>query len=105
MIFIKQIWKCDNECSKKENTIEKLERTIQHHSERRGKKKRSGTSEEVTIDPTWRMEQRVEENIMTNTHSYSCGTLRNTIHKCSYIKQNSQHNNNIQNSESHPQIK
>ena len=51
------------------------------------------------------MEQRVEENIMTNTHSYSCGTLRNTIHKCSYIKQNSQHNNNIQNSESHPQIK
>ena len=105
MIFIKQIWKCDNECSEKEITIEKLERTIQHHSERRGKKKRSGTSEEVTIDPTWRMEQRVEENIMTNTHSYSCGTLRNTIHKCSYIKQNSQHNNNIQNSESHPQIK
>ena len=40
MIFIKQIWKCDNECSEKENTIEKLERTIQHHSERRGKKKK-----------------------------------------------------------------
>ena len=57
MIFIKQIWKCDNECSVKGNhTIEKLERTIQHPSERRGKKKRSGTSEEVTIDPTWRME-------------------------------------------------
>ena len=74
-------------------------------SERRGKKKRSGTSEEVSINPTWRMEQRVEENIMTNTHSYSCGTLRNTIHKCSYIKQNSQHNNNIQNSEIHPQIR